>query len=111
MRPDDYDVIQAGEIVGRIYRMKADRELWRWMPPGPSGGVSGHPRRGDVGLPREVGCAGVTDAEQSQNARGSSARKRSKPASMGYGANGPFYQLAAVLTGRGAGMDRVWWLH
>jgi hypothetical protein len=26
----DYDVIQAGEIVGRIYRMKADRELWRW---------------------------------------------------------------------------------
>jgi hypothetical protein len=41
----DYDVIQAGEIVGRIYRMKADRELWRWMirlwaPPGPSGGVS-----------------------------------------------------------------------
>jgi hypothetical protein len=43
--PDDYDVIQAGEIVGRIYRMKADRELWRWTirlwapPPGPSGGV------------------------------------------------------------------------
>jgi len=44
--PDDYDVIQEGEIVGRIYRMKADRELLRWMirlwapPPGPSGGVS-----------------------------------------------------------------------
>jgi hypothetical protein len=43
---DDYDVIHAGEIVGRIYRMKADRELWRWTirlwapPPGPSGGVS-----------------------------------------------------------------------
>ena len=43
---DDYDVIQDGEIVGRIYRMIADRELWRWMirlwapPPGPSGGVS-----------------------------------------------------------------------
>jgi hypothetical protein len=43
---DDYDVTQAGEIVGRIYRMKADRELWRWMirlwapPPGPSGGSS-----------------------------------------------------------------------
>ena len=42
--PDDYDVIHDGEIVGRIYRMKADRELWRWMirlwarPPGPSGG-------------------------------------------------------------------------
>jgi glucose/arabinose dehydrogenase len=32
--PDDYDVIQAGEIAGRIYRMKADRELWRWMIPG-----------------------------------------------------------------------------
>ena len=43
---DDYDVLQDGEIVERIYRMKADRELWRWMirlwepPPGPSGGVS-----------------------------------------------------------------------
>ena len=31
--PDDYDVIHDGEIVGRIYRMKADRELWRWMIP------------------------------------------------------------------------------
>jgi len=44
--PDDYDVMQDGEIIGRIYRMKADRELWRWMirlwapPPGPSGGLS-----------------------------------------------------------------------
>jgi hypothetical protein len=45
--PDDYDVIQDGEIIGRIYRMKADRELWRWMIPGlraptdgPSGGVA-----------------------------------------------------------------------
>jgi hypothetical protein len=27
--PDDYDVIHDGETVGRIYRMKADRELWR----------------------------------------------------------------------------------
>jgi hypothetical protein len=44
--PDDYDVTQDGEIVGRIYRMKADRELWRWTirlwapPPGPSGGLA-----------------------------------------------------------------------
>ena len=44
--PDDYDVIHDGETVGRIYRMKADRELWRWMirswvpSPGPSGGLS-----------------------------------------------------------------------
>ena len=43
---DDFDVIHDGEIVGRIYRMKADRELWRWTirlwapPPGPSGGLS-----------------------------------------------------------------------
>ena len=43
---DDYDLIQAGEIVGRIYRISADRELWRWVirlwapPPGPSGGVA-----------------------------------------------------------------------
>ena len=43
--PDDYDVMQDDEIVGHIYRMKADRELWRWMirlwdpPPGPSGGL------------------------------------------------------------------------
>jgi hypothetical protein len=40
--PDDYDVMQEGEIVGRIYRTSADRELWRWMiglwapSPGPS---------------------------------------------------------------------------
>ena len=40
--PDDYNVIHDAEIVGRIYRMKADRELWRWtirlweLPPGPS---------------------------------------------------------------------------
>jgi hypothetical protein len=28
--PDDYDVVDiAGEIVGRICRMKADRQLWR----------------------------------------------------------------------------------
>jgi hypothetical protein len=44
--PDDYDVTYDGETVGRIYRMKADRELWRWMirlwapPPGSSGGIS-----------------------------------------------------------------------
>ena len=44
--PDDYDVIYDGETVGRIYRMKADRELWRWTirlwapTPGPSGGVA-----------------------------------------------------------------------
>ena len=44
--PDDYDVIYDGETVGRIYRMKADRELWRWTirlwapPPGPGGGLS-----------------------------------------------------------------------
>jgi hypothetical protein len=65
--PDDYDVIHDGEIVGRIYRMKADRELWRWMirlwepPLGPSGGLSA-PRRSDGGLPREVGCAGTIEA-------------------------------------------------
>jgi hypothetical protein len=46
IQPDDYEVIHDGEIVGRIYRMKADRELWRWTirlwdpPPGPSGGLS-----------------------------------------------------------------------
>ena len=44
--PDDYDVTRDGEIVGRICRMKGDRQLWRWMirlwaqPPGPSGAVS-----------------------------------------------------------------------
>jgi hypothetical protein len=59
--PDDYDVIQEGEIVGRIYRMKADRELWRCiirlrarLPVRAVGGIR-HPRRGNGGLPREVG--------------------------------------------------------
>jgi hypothetical protein len=43
---DDYDVTQDGEIVGRIYRMGVDHELWRWTirlwapPPGASGGIS-----------------------------------------------------------------------
>jgi hypothetical protein len=38
-------LIDGVEIVGHIYRMKADRELWRWTirlwhpPPGPSGGL------------------------------------------------------------------------
>jgi hypothetical protein len=38
--------MRDGETIRRIYRMKADRELWRWMirlwapPPGPSGGIS-----------------------------------------------------------------------
>ena len=47
---EDYNVLQDGEIVERIYRMKADRELWRWMTPGlrapshgPSGGVADSP--------------------------------------------------------------------
>ena len=29
--PDDYNVMRDDEIVGRVYRMKTDRELWRWM--------------------------------------------------------------------------------
>jgi hypothetical protein len=47
IQPDDYDVIDNGEIVGRIYRMRSTgEELWRWMIPGsreprdgPSGGI------------------------------------------------------------------------
>jgi hypothetical protein len=27
--PDDYDVFDNGEIVGRIYRIR-DSEAWRW---------------------------------------------------------------------------------
>jgi hypothetical protein len=44
--PDDYDVIHDDETVGRIYRMNADRELWRWTirlwepTHGPSGGAA-----------------------------------------------------------------------
>ena len=44
--PDAYDVIHAGEIVGRIYRMIGAEEHWRWMTTapreptdGPSGGI------------------------------------------------------------------------
>jgi hypothetical protein len=34
IQPDDYDVLQEGEIVGRIYRMRSTgEELWRWMMP------------------------------------------------------------------------------
>jgi hypothetical protein len=46
-RPDDFtkSAVTAGPL-GRIYRMKAGRELWRWTirleapPTGPSGGLS-----------------------------------------------------------------------
>jgi hypothetical protein len=74
-------VIQAGEIVGASYRMKADRELWRWTirlwapPPGPSGGVSATLDE-VMAVPRQVGCAGMIGAEKRQNAKGSPARKR-----------------------------------
>jgi hypothetical protein len=47
-RPDDYNVIHAGQTVGRIYRMNSTgRELWRWTQIGirapsygPNGGVA-----------------------------------------------------------------------
>jgi hypothetical protein len=35
--PDDYDVTDDGEMVGRIHLIDADRELWRWMIPGSGG--------------------------------------------------------------------------
>jgi hypothetical protein len=64
-------------------------------------------RRGDRcrTKPKREGLVGTKAIEAGINAGGR----------WGYGANGPFYQLAAVfyeaVTGRGAGMDRVWWLH
>ena len=47
-RPDDYNIIHKGQIVGRIYRMNGTgRELWRWTQSGlaqprhgPNGGVA-----------------------------------------------------------------------
>jgi Dolichyl-phosphate-mannose-protein mannosyltransferase len=44
-RPDDYNVIQESQIVGRIYRMNsAANETWRWtqigLPSGPNGGFA-----------------------------------------------------------------------
>jgi len=47
-RPDDYEIINAGQTVGRVYRMKSTgRELWRWTQigmrapsHGPNGGVA-----------------------------------------------------------------------
>jgi hypothetical protein len=46
IRPDDYDVIHDGGIVGRIYRTNADRKL---DTPVPAGGLGG---RGDRGRRR-----------------------------------------------------------
>jgi hypothetical protein len=39
--PDDYDVFDKGEIVGRIYRIR-DTEKWRWTVrlDVPTGGVA-----------------------------------------------------------------------
>jgi hypothetical protein len=39
--PDDYDVIQDGEIIGRISRKIGDEELWRWKPTGPRAPTDG----------------------------------------------------------------------
>ena len=41
---NDYDVIDDGEIIGRIYRMIGREKLWRWMtaaPREPTEGSSG----------------------------------------------------------------------
>ena len=41
-RPDDYEIIHAGQTVGRIYRMNsAGRELWRWTQIGLSAATHG----------------------------------------------------------------------
>jgi hypothetical protein len=47
-KPDDYNIIHEGQIVGRMYRMNSTgRELWRWTRSGifqpshgPNGGVA-----------------------------------------------------------------------
>jgi hypothetical protein len=46
VQPNYFDVTHDREIVGRIYRMIGDEELWRWMTAapreptdGPSGGI------------------------------------------------------------------------
>jgi hypothetical protein len=47
-RPNDYEVIHGGKVVGRIYRMTSTaRETWRWnqigqrVPTqGPNGGIA-----------------------------------------------------------------------
>jgi hypothetical protein len=62
--PDDYDVIHDGEIVGRISRMRADRELFgggrlRFMGSGarPERRACRYPRRGQGGIPGGVGAS------------------------------------------------------
>jgi hypothetical protein len=58
--PDDYDVIHDGEIVGRIHRMNADRELWRWTMrgwDGPTGGVADNLDEAKVAFRRAWGGA------------------------------------------------------
>jgi hypothetical protein len=47
-RPDDYNVIYEGVVVGRVYRMNSTgRETWRWTQigvraptHGPNGGIA-----------------------------------------------------------------------
>jgi hypothetical protein len=56
------ELIQAGEIVGRIYRMKADRELWRWTirlwapAPGPNRGLADTLDEAKAGFRKGVGA-------------------------------------------------------
>jgi hypothetical protein len=35
VQPNHFEVIHDREIVGRIYRMIGEEELWRWTAPGP----------------------------------------------------------------------------
>jgi hypothetical protein len=48
VQPNYFDVIHDREIVGRIYRMIGEEELWRWTAP-PGQGV--RPGRGPLRIP------------------------------------------------------------
>jgi hypothetical protein len=54
IQPNYFDVIHDREVVGRIYRMIGDEELWRWMTTEPREPTEGPREEADKRCSRRV---------------------------------------------------------
>jgi len=56
-RPDDFNMMHDGTVVGRMYRMNSiGREMWRWTQSGPRAPTHG-PNGGVADTPDEAKAA------------------------------------------------------
>jgi hypothetical protein len=74
-RPDDFNIMHDGEVVGRLYRVNgAPRDLWRWTrhwyTGGPNGGVADTLEQAN-GFPLSLGCAAAIAAGRGKTGRAS----------------------------------------